>query len=398
MRIVHVADFVTDVLGYQELQLARWNARHGHDVVVLTSCLNPPHSDYGAAFEPLLGPRRLTVGDEILSGVEVRRLEVAVERRTRVILRGLHRELRRFGPDAILVHGSMSPTTLACARYARRSAVPLFADNHMEFSVQDKSPVGRVAYAGMRTIMRQYLAPRVEGFFGVAEDCSRFLVEALAAPEQKVALLPLGVDTELFRYSSDAAQRRRQEVGIPVGARVVMQTGKLSADKDPITLARAVSGLMLENPDVWTVFLGNGPEQTIEELRAAIGPSGQERLRVLPMVPFLDLPEYLSMADVVVYPGGTSLSSLEAASCERAVIMNDLPNSRWRSGLGLGRTFRTHNPDSLRREVGSILADREGREKMGRSARKLVEDQFSYDRVAALLEEQMAAAVLGTHR
>ena len=37
LKIVHVADYLMLAMGYQEFMLAKWNARHRHEVHVFTS-------------------------------------------------------------------------------------------------------------------------------------------------------------------------------------------------------------------------------------------------------------------------------------------------------------------------------------------------------------------------
>ncbi len=397
MRIVHVADFVTDRLGYQELQLAKWNHLHGHEVHVITSNLNPPHKNYSAALEPILGPRSRRKQLGAVAGVYVHELPVRFEYRSRIVMSGLTRQLRELSPDAVLVHGSMSPTTLIAARACSHLNVPIFADNHMEFSVQDRSLRGAWTYRLMRLTMKQFLAPRMDGFYGVAEDCSRFLIDALGAPESKVDLLPLGVDTNVFSFSASARSEFRADLGIPESAVVLMQTGKLTPDKDPITLAKAAARTLSKHPDCWLVLVGGGSTTDMDALRSELAKLRvTERARFVPMVAFADLYRYYSLADVLVYPGGTSLSSLEAAACERVVVMNDLPNSRWRANAGIGLNFREGDSEDLHELLEWIVSNPREREVIGRRAWEAVTESYSYDQVAHTLEAAMRAAVVRT--
>ena len=57
LRIVHVADYVMPSMGYQELALAKWNARHGHQVHLVTSDRYTPVPHYKRTWETFLGPR-----------------------------------------------------------------------------------------------------------------------------------------------------------------------------------------------------------------------------------------------------------------------------------------------------------------------------------------------------
>lgn len=397
MRILHVADFVSEKLGYQEFLLAKWNARHGHEVHVVTSDRNPPAVDYLSQFEPLLGPRVMKPGTTEIEGVLIHRLPGAFEMRTRILLRGLTSECERLRPDAVLCHGSMSPTAITMARYAGKTQVPVFMDNHMVFQVQDRSALGRASYAGARILMHRYMADRVAGFYGVAEECCQFLISAQGAPPNRVSLLPLGVDTDLFKRSQEAASALRETWGIAEEARVVGQTGKLDQTKDPLLLAQAVSPLMQLDPTLHCVMVGSGPKEYIAEIEQEFRNRGVlDRFHLKPAVTVDRLAGVFSALDVVVYPGATSMSSIEAAACGTVVLMNSLPTSKWRAEQGLGSTFETHNAADLQGKLIVLLrmSQRE-RELLGRRAQLSAITQFSYDAVARKLEEDMWRACRG---
>lgn len=390
MRIVHVADFVSEKLGYQELLLAKWNARHAHEVFLVTSNLNPPAPNYKESFEPLLGPRQLEPGRSVHEGVTLVRLPVRAEVRNRVFVKRLARTVSDIQPDVIFVHGTMSPTALIAAHVSARKRVPLVMDNHMVFSVQDTSGLGQLAYRAARVLMRRYLAPRVDRFYGVADECCRFLVDAQGAPPEKVGLLPLGVDTELFNPRPGERIRVRREWGVPDDAFVVAQTGKLDPGKDPMTLARAAGYLARRNSRVHLVLVGAGPSRYVASVRQAFLAEGSpQQFHNPPAVPVTGLSAALSACDVVVYPGGTSMSALEAAACERVVIMNDQPASLWRAAKGVGCTFPEGDDGALAELVDYYQANPMAASLAGATARGAVVAEFSYDAVSRNLLEDL---------
>ena len=206
MRILHVADFVSEKTGYQDFLLPKFHARHGHDVHVVTSSWNPPAPNYAASLEPILGPRVMAPGTYVAQGVTIHRLPVRWELRNRVILNGLAETCRDINPDAVFVHDTMTPTALRMVGIARSLGAPVYFDNHSIFSVQNRSLPARFGYGAFRQVMRRYMAPRATGFYGVANECVDFLVKAQGVPPDKVDLLPLGVDTDLFRPDPDGGR------------------------------------------------------------------------------------------------------------------------------------------------------------------------------------------------
>ena len=392
MRIVHIADFLSTHLGYQELLLAKWNAKHGHEVSIVTSNRNPPAPDYRASFEPILGPRQMPTGVTSYSGLTIHRLPVFGEYRTRIVMRGLSQTVIGLRPEAIFCHGTMSPTVVQAAQSASKLGVPLFVDNHMVFSVMDSSPLGQAAYFGARQFMRSYLAPRVEKFYGVAQECSDFLIQAQGVPSEQVDLLPLGVDTETFDYSAEGRLRVRANWGLPDEAVVIAQTGKMDVGKDPVTLARAAARVAQAHDDTFVAFVGSGPVQQAEAVRAEFA-GLEDRLVMASAVPVHDLADVFSACDVVVFPGGTSMSSLEAAACGRVVVMNDLPASKWRAEMGVGVTFPDKDVDALAELLTALVEDGNLRKSNGERAQASVVEKFSYDKVARHLELDIANAL-----
>lgn len=393
IRIAFVADFVSTKLGYQEFILAKWVAREpGTEVHLITSDRNPAVPDYKASLEGLLGPRQMSPGTFLEQGVVVHRLPTSLEVRQRPFLKDLGHQLRRLQPDVIFYHGTMSPGVLQCARVAEQLRVPFLVDNHMVFSVQDTSTAGKLAYAAARQVMRRYLVHRVHHFYGVAEESERFLIEAHGAPPDMVSLLPLGLDTEVFDFDPQARQRVRTAWGVADHEVAIVQTGKLDPSKDPLTLAQAAARLS-PGSEVVVVLAGGGPTPYLEACREALSQSGTARLIVVPPVLLPELAGVFSASDIVVFPGATSMSSIEAAGCGRAVVMNDLPASQWRADLGIGTTFRLKDPEDLARVLQPLVDDPAARLEMGALARQSVLAKFSYADVAAALTQDMRTAI-----
>ena len=101
LTIVHVADYVMPGMGYQEFALAKWNARHGHEVHMVTSDRYTPVPHYEDTWESFLGPRLIGPGVEQIEGVTIHRLPCRLELKRRPWLAGLSDELERIRPDVV---------------------------------------------------------------------------------------------------------------------------------------------------------------------------------------------------------------------------------------------------------------------------------------------------------
>jgi glycosyltransferase involved in cell wall biosynthesis len=398
LRILHVADYVMPTMGYQEFMLAKWNARHGHKVHMVTSDRYTPAPDYERTWGPLLGPRIIGPGVEEVEGVEVHRLPCRLELRRRIWLSGFGEEIEKIHPDVILCHGTSSPLAFALPSICRRLKIALLMDNHMAFVAQRRGVSGGLYYLGLRALTRKLLERQVYCFLGVGQECCDFMVQEQGIPAEKVQCLDIGVDTDLFQPDEVARQRLRIEYGIPPEARVVLQTGKLTADKSPHWLSQAMAPVMRQDPGVWLVFVGGAPSDYVDEITSPAAQQGvTDRLRFIPLVPVERLREIFNMADLCVYPNASSLSCMEAASCARPVIVTDLPWGKAREEAGVTLCYQTGNIDDLRQKIERLLSSREKMEAIGQQARAAVLKVFSYDAVAARSEEFMREAIAASN-
>lgn len=394
MRIVHVVDYLMPGLGYQEMLLPVWNARHGHETHVVTSDRYAPAPDYKYTFAPILGPRLVGTGSTSIEGVSVHRLRTLFEWQGRVWLDALVRSVDALSPDAIFMHGTSCTSAFRLARWARRYRVPMVMDNHMTFSSQRRTLAARLYYAALRQGTRRQLMPAAYRFLGVAQECCDFLASIQGVPRECIELLPLGVDTTVFRPDPAAAAAFRARLGVPGEARLILQSGKITPDKGADLLAVATAPLMAQDRSLRLVLLGGGAPEFLGRITDTLSAHGvADRLIVHPFVPAAELAGAFSAANLCVFAKAASLSCLEAAACGAAVLMNDMPICRWRAEMGVGATFTNGDATDLRRRIAEFLSDASLRDRTGSRARASVVSHFSYDAVAAHAEEILARAI-----
>jgi len=394
LRILHAVDYVLPGMGYQMSLLPKWNARHGHDVHVVTSDRYWPFQDYERTLRPLLGPRRCGAGVSRRDGVTIHRLPCWAEYKHCPVLKGLERTIAEIRPDVILRHGTSTVDAFRTALIARRKRIPLLMDNHMVFSVRVTTLDARLMYLFLPAMTRHVLVPPTYRFLGVAQECSRFLEEVQTVPHEKIDLLPLGLDTDLFRPDEQHGREVRRQLDIPQDALIVMQTGNLIPQKGPHWLAEAMAPTMARDERVYLVFVGHGPEEHAAKIRAPLVEAGvMDRVRRIPAVPVREFGRLLNAADVCAWPSEASLSCIEAAGCGKAVVMSGIPASRWRAECGIGVCYETGDVEDLAAVIGRFLADDAYRQATGARAVEAAVSHFSYDAVARRAEDFMIEAI-----
>src|SRR5262249_1186780 len=101
MRIVHVTEYFTPGLGYQENCLPAEQAKLEHDVHIVTSDRYLAHPDYDQLFGVRLGERIIGPGNSLDLGVQIHRLQASFEseKRNHLLLPGVTRYLKDLAPD-----------------------------------------------------------------------------------------------------------------------------------------------------------------------------------------------------------------------------------------------------------------------------------------------------------
>lgn len=384
MRIVLVSEVFADDMGYIANRLPEALAELGHEVHLVTSVAKPYFAApfYEEVYEPFLGPRFVEPVQAERNGYRLYRLPLFCWR-GRIGLKGLGRLIDKIDPDVVevFVHSSMMALQLAWRRPLDRYR--FFTANHVLASV---FPPAKAAKLDLGLKARLALFSWLPGRFVslMSEACHPATVDAadiaarfFGVQKHKLRLMPLGVDTSHFIPPTTEEHLREREqlrnsYGISDGEIVCLYTGRFSANKNPFCLAEAISLLRERGEPFSGLFVGDGPQGE------AIGSS--EGCRVLPFVPFSDLPPIYRAADIGVWPREESTSVLDGGSAGLPVVISDQVFATERIE-GNGLTYRENDPEDLARVLTTLL-DPVRRTELGQAGRRNVLANFSWHAVA----------------
>jgi len=225
----------------------------------------------------------------------------------------------------------------------------------------------------LRVALRLALPRRTtRAVFQNVEDRDTFVRLGLAELDRTVVIRGSGVDPEVFTVTPE-----------PDGPPTVLYAGRLMREKGLerfVDLARQLAGRARfavagypepSSPDVVPVATVESwaAEGVIEWLGARD-----------------DMPAVYAAASIVVLPTvygeGVPKTLIEAASCGRAVVTTDIPGCRdvCRDGVN-GLLVAPYDDAALHAAVLRLIEDRELRARMGSAGRRLVEQEFSLERV-----------------
>lgn len=398
MKIVIVSGFYSTGMGYSENCLPKTLAILGHDVHVITSCLNVYGNlpDYDNTYKPFLGNADQGTSIFRTDGYTVHRLPSTFIFGY-VYIKGMYKKLKQLLPDVVQSTEIASVNTFKLATIKPLLGFKLFCETHQHLSVikpylKNNEPrflVERFVYKITRTLPSYIASLFIEKCYAIAPDCAMVANLYYGVPSAKIKLQSLGTDTELFRpvtSETEKAGRRalRKKFGFEDNDIVCIYTGRFSEDKNPLLLANAIDEISKsEKPIFHGIFIGEGVQR--EKMK------DKSKVYILPFMKHTDLVSYYNMADIAVWPRQESMSMLDAAASGLPLVVTDKIGDKNRV-TGNGKTYRENDVKDLKRILLG-LSDKKNREELGLKGREKMVSLYSWINIAKEIESDYREAL-----
>jgi glycosyltransferase involved in cell wall biosynthesis len=366
VRIVQVSPFFAPHTGGVESyvrNLAREFAREGHDVTVVTS-----------RYE-----RRLPL-EERFEGYRILRARSLFVAANTPFDWGTAGVLRRVDADVVHLHYPPPLTSYFATRGLVHRRVPVCLTYHCDLDLP--------GWFGRRlagAYQRFFLPPTLRGVDRVVVHTRSYGVTSAMLRGRDLAVIPSVVDLDRFRPGLDADPVRRA-LRLE-GKRVLAFTGRLVPHKGVNVILEALASLP---SDVVLLVIGAGPR-----LPNLVGLARrldvEDRVRFCPAVSDADLPFYLALADVFVFPSqnrleGFGLAVAEAMAIGLPVVVADLPGVREVIEPGVeGLLVEPLIATDVAAKVRALLDDPALARRMGEAARRRAEARYGLPTVAGQL-------------
>jgi lipopolysaccharide/colanic/teichoic acid biosynthesis glycosyltransferase len=368
-------------------EIARRWVESGHAVTIVTSASSLPDT-YG-------------IGQFTLDGIQLnvtrasRRLPTGfvgqLWRYVQFTMAAIWRAARVPDVDVIFIPSLSRPVMIPglLASFAKAAPVVIEVPDFQGF------------VSGQRRTIRQSLAQQVERALDrIAYRAAHRIValepgikDGLVADgiaESKVAVIPDGCDTALFRVPADHGSVMLETYPHLKGGPLVVYAGPLDPACGIEYLIDAAVAMLSIDPDIRIVICGDGAAR--EDIRARAMHAGvfEQNLWMLPALPQNHMPELLSVATAVasVFP---SLESgqhksfpemFDAIAASKPLFIN---HDGWHADLiesrGAGIKVSPSDMDGAARDIADFVRDGEALRRAAEQASALADSRFNRDKV-----------------
>lgn len=288
--------------------------------------------------------------------------------------RALLEQIRREHVELVHVHGQFAGLWARPA--AKLAGAPVIYTPHTVHIRQKKlQPIYHT--------MERSLGGLTDMMICVCEADRRWVMGQGWIRNDRILTVHNGVDWEEWGVPPPEKAAARAALGWPADVPVVLQVGRLDAQKAPLDFVRMMRHLRAAVPTARGILAGDGPlRPDIERaLRAEDRASAVELLGQRD-----DIPTLMAAADVVTLTSrweGLPYTLLEAGASGRpavATTVNGVPEIIVEGETGL--LVPAGEPARMAERVQGLLNDPAGAARMGAAARRRVQEHFTAERMA----------------
>jgi glycosyltransferase involved in cell wall biosynthesis len=385
MKIVHVMNSYIPNMGYQENNLPAEQKKLGHDVFIITSDHLPSYEGFNNHIGRVFGDKKIGIGEFSDKEISIYRLPCILEykRHGQIIFLGLKKKLMELKPDIVHAHSVFSPSTLQTIYHSRKGKYHVVVDDHC--NIDNFFPNSIMAKSYLEIVKRFYKIydKNVSRFLPVTYSSKTIIQSFLKLPEDKIALLHLGVDANVFKKSKELRKKGRKEYDIKDDEIILISSGKFTQKKDIHILIKTFENINKKYSNIKLLLIGNGSKEYMRYLKDLVDALMiKEKVIFHDFVMNIELPKLYNAADIGVWPGTHTITAIEATATGLPVIIpsyNPAYSILFDNQSAL--SFKRGDIYSLFEKISILIEDRKKREIISINALKLVEKELSWETI-----------------
>lgn len=378
MKITHLClcGPFTDKALYQENLLTKYHKKLGHDVSIITSQYTWNNKG------EIVKEESKTYYNE--HGIKVIRLpSEEIPFLNFKLYKNLYKSIENEKPDILFMHGIQFLNLKQVIKYVKKHTnVRLFVDNHADVINSARNWLSRNIQH--KIIWKHYakiIEPYTTKFYGVSTPSVNFLKEIYQITDEKIELLPLGIDDEKVEEFKNPyiSKKIREKHNIKPSDFLIMTGGKIDNNKtQTLLLMQAIREMNI--PSIKLIIFGS----IIPELKSKFNKLLDENIIYVGWLDSDDIYKYLNSADLVVFPGLRSVLWIQAIGLGKPCVFNYIgPGITDDIDLGGNCIFLYENTvEEMKTVITEIVNNKNLYEQMKNVASTKGMSTFSYKKIA----------------
>jgi glycosyltransferase involved in cell wall biosynthesis len=298
--------------------------------------------------------------------------------------RHLVRLLREIRPQIVHTHSSKAGILGRLA--ASRLGIPAVHTIHGAAFHYGQHPAAHQFYI----LAEKWAAGRCRQFISVCDAMTDQYVGAGIAPRERFVTIYSGMEVEPFLNPPRSRDDVRRELGLRPEHVVVTKVARLFHLKGHEWVIRAASRVAKEFPQVRFLFVGDGILR--EQFREQIEQAGLSEAFVFAgLVPPGRVPELIGASDIIVHASlweGLARVLPQALIAGKPVVSYDVDGAREVVIPGqTGYLLPPRSVDELATALCELVGDPVLRERLGRTGRERLVDQFRHETMTRRIRE-----------
>lgn len=306
----------------------------------------------------------------------------------------LHRALKDFRPH--ILHSFMGPPNVMAALLK-----PLMPDLRVVWGIRASDMrLENYDWTWRAIFQAEVMLSRIPDAIVANAEAGRQHVTSAGFPEQRVSVLPNGIDTQRFSPDRAARERVRTALNIAPGTPVIGMIARIDPQKDHGTLLHAARRAITRMPDLTFLCVGGGRETLLAELQAQAVQLGIDN-RVRWLGETRDVPAILNALDLVTlsssYGEGFPNAIGEAMACGKVCAVTDVGDCAaivGHTGYVSNRGDQVALAENWLRFLQLPAAERE---RMGERARQRIADNYSLQAMVSRSESLYQSVLARTY-
>jgi glycosyltransferase involved in cell wall biosynthesis len=213
---------------------------------------------------------------------------------------------------------------------------PVFVNEHGTLESNKKSLIARLFYLNAYLVYQIFGRRKIKAFIAPNEESKAFIIDRYGVPPEKIHIIPLGYNDELFKVQENTRNKNSSKL-------VIGFAGKINAEKKVDRLLNVLTEVSCKENIICRIAGFNDSNREIREQLELFAKENGITLECLPFLNSLELASFYNTIDLAIFPGSISITTIEANACGTPILLfESILGLENRVADGRGFLFKTN--------------------------------------------------------